>query len=264
MTSAAIHVLLGLHARANAELGRALSEGTLRFGYSQASLKPLLGAQAAEVGNALSQLEQEGHSLASIALMCRALSLAQAERDAAIHGTQLSISGPDVPGIPIFNTQATVASLFSQAEEEVLLTSYVFHSAGEILRPLAEKHDSNPNLRVRIILDLTHKRGAEKLHYGAVAPGFVRQFKEHQWPGERLPEIWDYRDGFENTDAGVMHAKVIVVDRKIALVTSANFTEAAQDRNIEAGVLIQSAHFSGRLQGYFESLIERNVLKRVM
>ena len=56
----------------------------------------------------------------------------------------------------------------------------------------------------------------------------------------------------------------IVVDRKIALVTSANFTEAAQDRNIEAGVLIQNAHFSGRLQGYLESLIERDVLKRVI
>jgi phosphatidylserine/phosphatidylglycerophosphate/cardiolipin synthase-like enzyme len=264
MTSAAIHVLLSLHARANAELGRALSEGTLRFGYSQASLKPLVGAQAAEVGTALSQLKDDGHSLASIALMCRALSLAQAERDAAIHSTQLSISGPDVPGIPIFNTQTTVASLFSQAEQEVLLTSYVFHSAGEILRPLAEKHDANPNLRVRIILDLTHRRGPDKQPYAAVAPGFIHHFKEHQWPGERLPEIWDYREGFESPDAGVMHAKVIVVDRKVALVTSANFTEAAQDRNIEAGVLIQNSHFSGRLQGYFDSLIEKKVLRRVM
>lgn len=264
MTNDAIHVLLGLHARANMELGRALSEGTLRFGYSQAALKPLVGAQAAEVCAAFSRLEADGHSLASVALVCRALGLAQAERDAAIHGTQLSISGPDVPGIPIFNTQATVASLFSQAEQEVLMTSYVFHSAGEILRPLAEKHDAEPKFRVRIVLDLTHKRGPEKLPYAAVAPGFVREFRERQWPGERLPEIWDYREGFEGPEAGVMHAKVIVVDRKTALVTSANFTEAAQDRNIEAGVLVQNAHFSGRLQGYFESLIERDILKRVI
>jgi phosphatidylserine/phosphatidylglycerophosphate/cardiolipin synthase-like enzyme len=264
MTSSPVDILLGLNARANGELGRALSEGTLRFGYSTISLRPLVGMQAAEVGTALAELEKDGHSLASIALMCRILSLAQAERDAAIHGTQLNISGPDVPGVPIFNTQATVASLFSQAQQEVLLTSYVFHSAGDILRSLAEKHDANPDLRVRIILDLTHKRGPEKRPYAAVAPSFIQHFKEHQWAGERLPEIWDYREGFENTDAGVMHAKVIVVDRKTALVTSANFTEAAQDRNIEAGVLIQNAHFSGRLQSYFESLIEKQALKRVM
>lgn len=264
MTSAAIDILLGLHARANGELGKALSEGTLRFGYSTASLRPLVGEQAADVGKAFSELEQQGHSLASIALLCRALGLAQAERDEAIHGTQLAISGPDVPGIPVFNTQATVASLFSQAEHEVLMTSYVFHSAGEILRPLAEKHDSNLNFRVRILLDLTHKRGPKKLPFAAVGPTFIQQFKQHQWPGERLPEIWDYREGFESNDAGVMHAKVIIVDRKTAYVTSANFTEAAQDRNIEAGVLVQNTHFAGRLQGYFESLIEKNFLKRII
>ncbi len=264
MTSSPVDILLGLHARANGELGRALSEGTLRFGYSTISLRPLVGMQAADVGAAFSQLEKQGHSLASIALLCSALGLAQAERDAAIHGTQLAISGPDVPGIPVFNTQATVASLFSQAEQEVLMTSYVFHSAGEILRPLAQKHDENPNFRVRILLDLTHKRGPKKLPFAAVAPDFIEQFKEHQWPGERLPEIWDYREGFERNDAGVLHSKVILVDRKTAYVTSANFTEAAQDRNIEAGVLVQNAHFAGRLQGYFESLIEKNFLKRVI
>lgn len=264
MTNDAIHVLLGLHARANAELGRALSEGTLRFGYSQAALKPLLGAQAAEVCAALSQLEREGHSLASVALVCRALGLAQAERDAAIHGTQLNISGPDVPGIPIFNTQATVASLFLQAKKDVLITSYVFHCAGEILRPLAEKHDLDADLRVRIVLDLTHKRGAQRLSYAAIAHSFVEHFKKHQWAGNRLPEIWDYPAGFDQDGSGVMHAKVVVVDRDMALVTSANFTEAAQDRNIEMGVLVQNPRFSARLQGYFECLMERNILRRVL
>jgi hypothetical protein len=39
---------------------------------------------------------------------------------------------------------------------------------------------------------------------------------------------------------------------------------ALQRGALKAGVLVQNAYFSGRLQGYFESLIERDVLKRVI
>jgi hypothetical protein len=113
MTSSPVDILLGLHARANGELGKALSEGTLKFGYSTTSLRPLVGMQAADVGAAFSQLEKQGHSLASIALLCSALGLAQAERDAAIHGTLLAISGPDVRCIRFLKYEETFDFLFS-------------------------------------------------------------------------------------------------------------------------------------------------------
>jgi phosphatidylserine/phosphatidylglycerophosphate/cardiolipin synthase-like enzyme len=46
-----------------------------------------------------------------------------------------------------------------------------------------------------------------------------------------------------------------VVDRSEALVTSANFTQAAQERNIEVGVRVRHAPAAARLAGYFEALI---------
>ena len=57
-----------------------------------------------------------------------------------------------------------------------------------------------------------------------------------------------------------MHAKTVVVDRKVAFVTSANFTGAAQGRNIEAGVLLRQPSLAARLHGYFEGLIVTGVL----
>ncbi len=45
-----------------------------------------------------------------------------------------------------------------------------------------------------------------------------------------------------------------MADRRIAVVTSANFTEAAHTKNIGAGVLIRSEPFVTRLGGYFEAL----------
>jgi phosphatidylserine/phosphatidylglycerophosphate/cardiolipin synthase-like enzyme len=36
-----------------------------------------------------------------------------------------------------------------------------------------------------------------------------------------------------------LHVKCVVVDRQVVFVSSANFTEAVQERNIEVGVLLR-------------------------
>ena len=51
-----------------------------------------------------------------------------------------------------------------------------------------------------------------------------------------------------------MHAKCLVVDDAEVLLTSANFTEAAQVRNIEAGVLVRNEFLAKSLREQFESL----------
>lgn len=47
------------------------------------------------------------------------------------------------------------------------------------------------------------------------------------------------------------------------LLTSANFTEAAQVRNIEAGVLLDNPFIAQSLREQFESLVHRGALLRV-
>jgi phosphatidylserine/phosphatidylglycerophosphate/cardiolipin synthase-like enzyme len=47
---------------------------------------------------------------------------------------------------------------------------------------------------------------------------------------------------------------LFIVDRHVATVTSTIFTEAAQRKNIEAGVLIRYEPFVTRLSAYFEAL----------
>jgi phosphatidylserine/phosphatidylglycerophosphate/cardiolipin synthase-like enzyme len=60
-----------------------------------------------------------------------------------------------------------------------------------------------------------------------------------------------------------LHAKCVVVDRRVALVTSANFTEAAQERNLEAGVVVRSARFAARLADHFDGLADAGLLRRL-
>jgi len=46
--------------------------------------------------------------------------------------------------------------------------------------------------------------------------------------------------GGDTKQRAVLHAKCVVIDGRTAFVSSANFTEAAQERTIEVGVLVRS------------------------
>jgi len=53
---------------------------------------------------------------------------------------------------------------------------------------------------------------------------------------------------------GIQHSKVVIVDSSIALVSSANFSDAAAHRNLEAGVLIRDPEFASKVRQRFTSL----------
>lgn len=53
---------------------------------------------------------------------------------------------------------------------------------------------------------------------------------------------------------GVQHSKVLILDSSIAFVTSANLSEAAATRNIEAGVVIRDPLFASGMRKRFARL----------
>ncbi len=94
---------------------------------------------------------------------------------------------------------------------------------------------------------------------------FLQRFRTHEWLGDRLPELrYDPRSlELDGAKRASLHAKCIVVDRKVAFVTSANFTEAAHTRNIEVGALIRSEQFARSLVSHFDALMVAGVLELV-
>jgi len=61
--------------------------------------------------------------------------------------------------------------------------------------------------------------------------------------------------------AGVLHAKALVVDEQVALITSANLTEAALERNIELGILVRDPALASSIALHLRTLIERGLLQ---
>jgi phosphatidylserine/phosphatidylglycerophosphate/cardiolipin synthase-like enzyme len=96
---------------------------------------------------------------------------------------------------------------------------------------------------------------------------FAHSFRTHQWPiGKRLPEIfYDPRSlEFDRSKAAALHAKCVVVDRTELFVSSANFTEAAQHKNIEVGLLLRSPIITERLLSFLNQLVEAGLFQQVL
>jgi phosphatidylserine/phosphatidylglycerophosphate/cardiolipin synthase-like enzyme len=60
-----------------------------------------------------------------------------------------------------------------------------------------------------------------------------------------------------------MHAKCVVVDEAATFITSANFTTAAQTRNVEVGVLVRDGDFAARVGSQWRSLTARGLFRRM-
>ena len=130
-----------------------------------------------------------------------------------------------------------------------------------VFAPLAARMAEIPTLRVRMFFDITV--GAEHLAgprtRAAYEARFFRKFCESQWRGARIPDL--FHDPRTIDNAGIhLHAKCIVIDDEIALVTSANTSAAAQEENIEAGVLVEDRHFALTLGRQFDDLVTAGLL----
>jgi phosphatidylserine/phosphatidylglycerophosphate/cardiolipin synthase-like enzyme len=60
-----------------------------------------------------------------------------------------------------------------------------------------------------------------------------------------------------------MHVKAVVVDGRVALVTSANLTGHALERNMELGLVVRGGAAPKRLADHFQALTAAGNLTRV-
>jgi len=244
-------------------LAASLREGSLSSGITRNALQQIAGTHASELGVCLEELMNAGMTPSHIALLVETVA---GIRESAVDPTalfDLVLSGPDVPGIPTADTAAVMHTLIEEATSEVLFVTYAIHNGQRIFERLAAKMQEQPALRVVFCLDIPRKRTDTSLP-GEIVRRFAKEFRERHWPWPQLPELfYDPRSLSEEWEQrSSLHAKCVIVDRRVALVTSANLTEAAQHRNIEAGVVVRYRPFVERLVDYFEGLKQSGQLAR--
>jgi phosphatidylserine/phosphatidylglycerophosphate/cardiolipin synthase-like enzyme len=243
-------------------LAAAVRAGRLAPPFALASARRFCGSgEAGAAALRMQQLTDEGLAPAHLALLLESIAQARAR---PVEGNLLDLvwTGPEAAGLANRATGVVVRELFASASESVLVVGYAVFQGREVFRALADRMEALPGLRVRMFLEVQHQHGDDTPEQEVLAR-FARRFRESEWPGKRLPEVfYDPRSlATDTAKRSSLHAKCVVIDRQTALVSSANFTEAAQERNIEVGVLVRSPMFAARLAQHFDTLAAAGLLR---
>lgn len=244
------------------ELASALADGPMSAGVTTHSVQQIAGAtMTAELLACLNGLTDTGWKPKQIAVLAASIVAARDRAAQADDLLDLVLSGPEVAGIPTRDTAAVMHTLVEQAQQEVLLVGYAVHNGRKLFERLAERMAAKPDLKVWFCLNI-QRRPTDTSLSSEIVRRFGHEFVTKHWPWAPKPDL--YYDP-RALDAGrgkqtSLHAKCLIVDRREALITSANFTEAAQERNIEVGVVVRHAPLVTRLATYCEAL-RASVLK---
>lgn len=190
-------------------------------------------------------------------------------------GLELVWSGSDSGQSFAQYTGQIIQELIDGAQSTITIAGYSFDH-GAILFGALQRAMTERSIKARFFLDisqlearlaqqlgkerrrvrLTPLRSAQKTSPEAYAHAVIDLFRELHLSQRGLePELfYDPRTADPKSYAS-MHAKCVIVDHERALITSANFTDRGQRRNIEVGVRIRDAHFGKQLEQQWNNLV---------
>lgn len=217
-------------------------------------------AHMTPLAQCLGELEHRDMQPQHIALLLRAFAAGARPTDGEFPRVEIVVSGPDATG-GARDTGVVTRQLFGKARERVLAVGFAIHQGTSVFKVLADRLDNDDAFEAVLCIDVRRQHGNTTADREIVRR-FASDFVRDQWPGQRLPRVYyDPRSlDLSGQTASAMHAKCVVIDGQEALVTSANFTEAAQERNIELGLLVNSPDVAGRIEAHFLSLVRHEWL----
>ena len=236
-------------------LVRGLDTGTLAMPYSGPALQMTLGRPDAEALAALDQLAARGIRDRAAAEWIRALGRAVEPAELP----DLVWSGPEVPGVPARDTRRVYEELFTSANRSLWAVSYAYFDGRSVFDLLAQRMEAVPELRVTLLLNI-HRRQNDTSRPAEVVRRFATRFWKDDWPSDTRPNVFYDHRSVDPEVPGVLHAKALVADEERVFVTSANFTAAAQDDNIELGLLVRSRTLALGVVRHLQGLIDRGLL----
>lgn len=217
-------------------------------------------AHAHAAAEALAARHAQGANLVGLALALEAVATEKRRATARERKRVQAVwSGPDGADAPRRDTNVVLRELFQQAEREVLIASYAFFDGRTVFEPLQERMQVRPDLKVRLFVHVGPDPQQPYETREARLQRFADNFWQHHWPWQPRPEIYYDPRAFE-PDAAIIHAKLAIVDRRLALVSSANFTPNAQTRNIEAGVRLEDEDLCERFAAGLVGLVKNGTL----
>lgn len=258
--------LLSLSRSELAELAAAVRTGRVTPPYTASALGRFICAEnlaAAILG--LQACSDAGINASASATILDLLASSSASRSPLDEVIDLVITGPASNAVGR-DTAVVVSELFRHARKSVIVVGYAVSRGREVFRTLAERMNQEPNLHARFYLDIQRPTGDTSSN-SEIIRRFMHRFAATQWPEDaRLPDVYyDPRAlAVNRSDRAALHAKCVVVDDQEIFISSANFTEYAQQRNVEMGLCLRSEQVAHRITTYLAELAGSGQLCRAI
>lgn len=169
---------------------------------------------------------------------------------------ELLWSGPTpVAEIPARRIDQALYDLIATAKNEILLVTFAASKIQRLVNELVNARQRG--VKIRLILEFEQSSEGQ-LSYDALKAfpeTFVQNTEVYYWPLEK-------RERNQAGRPGKLHAKLAIVDDTV-LISSANLTDDAFNRNLEVGVMIQNNEFLTNTKNYIGSLISSGMLSRL-
>ncbi|GAA0523698.1 hypothetical protein GCM10008937_34060 [Deinococcus depolymerans] len=172
---------------------------------------------------------------------------ATAEHLRGEEGVDLVWTGPVTEEVPMRRTESVLAEVVGEAVRTVQVVNFVAYEVPSVSAALRDAVARG--VEVSVVLEAPTTLG------GRLDTDCVSAMRAAV-PGATV-YVWTEQEAGRR---GVVHAKCAVADGRIALVTSANITDAALSRNMELGVLIRGGRLPARLARHLRALVDRRVL----
>lgn len=189
----------------------------------------------------------------ALALMSAAAGIETGKATPEIH---LVWTGPDTPQSSQRDTLPQILEMIGRAKETILLVTFAAFKASSIMRALDSA--SKRGVKLTIVVEMVECSG-----------GQLTQDASKAFPKSLIQagSLWFWPLAHRPTNSkglpGKLHAKCLVIDRREALVSSANLTDDAMERNIEVGIRCVSSQTARTITTKFATLIETGQLRRV-
>jgi phosphatidylserine/phosphatidylglycerophosphate/cardiolipin synthase-like enzyme len=201
-------------------------------------------------------------ALKGTATSARELALALSSTAAGIESgkaspdIQLVWTGPDTPKASPRDTLPQMLEMIGRAESSILLVTFAAFKAKALMDALREAQMKG--IQLMIVLETSEDSAGQLTH--AAWKAFPKQFVE-------LGCIWHWPLAARPRNAkglpGKLHAKCLVVDQNEILISSANLTDDAMERNIELGIRCSCRTTALNVSSSFQRLAQIGILKQV-
>jgi len=249
------------------DLAGALEAGRLDAPYTALRLQQFINRESANAAaTSLDEIASRGCTPQALARLLTLVAVGAEQRPLLEDVVHLVATGPGTSERQPRPTAVVVSDLFRGAEKSVIVAGYSVHQGQSVFRDLAHRMEELPELKVRLYLDIQRGNGDTSLP-DEIVRRFSYRFRTTQWPsGKPIPAVYyDPRSvAADRSQASALHAKCVIIDSERLFVSSANFTEAAQQRNIELGLLLNSEALASRIEKFFGELVTKQLLKRAI